>query len=74
MDLRANLRHFREKYDDILAKHDERRDSLASVRGTPYRRVQRIYVRYIKAQRDEVQAMLDRLGPSEASLPGAGTN
>jgi hypothetical protein len=37
--LDANLRYFREKYDAILASHDERHNRLASVRGTPYRRV-----------------------------------
>ena len=31
----ANLRYFREKYDSILAGHDERRDMLASVRASP---------------------------------------
>jgi hypothetical protein len=34
--LDANLRYFRDKYNAIIAKHDEFRDRLASVRGTPY--------------------------------------
>jgi hypothetical protein len=59
--LDANLRYFREKYDTILANHDERRDMLASVRGTPYRRVERLFYEYIKAQRAEVEGMLSRL-------------
>src|SRR5262245_6608960 len=59
--LDANLRYFRDKYDAILAKHDELRDRLASVRGTPYRRVARLHYEYIKAQRAEVETMLNRL-------------
>jgi hypothetical protein len=34
---------------------------LASVRGTPYRRVERLFYDYIKAQRAEVDSMLDKL-------------
>jgi hypothetical protein len=63
--LDANLRYFHEKYDAILASHDERRDMLASVRGTPYRRVERLYYQYIKTQRAEVEDMLNRLAALE---------
>jgi hypothetical protein len=59
--LDANLRYFDEKYASILARHDERRDMLASVRGTPYRRVERLYYEYIRAQRAEVESMLGHL-------------
>ena len=65
VNLDANLRYFREKYDTILASHDERRDRLASVRGTPYRRVERLFYEYIQAQRAEVEGMLDRLSSLE---------
>ena len=69
VDLDANLRYFGQKYDRILASHDERRDMMASVRGTRYRRVERLYYDYIKTQRAETAAMLDRIaaleGPSE---------
>jgi len=34
---------------------------LTSVRGTPYRRVERLFFEYLKAQRSEVEAMLSRL-------------
>jgi hypothetical protein len=68
--LDANLRYFREKYDAILASHDERQDRLASVRGTPYRRVERLYHEYIRAQRAEVEAMLDRLPSLEDQADG----
>jgi hypothetical protein len=34
---------------------------LASVRGTPYRRIDRLYYAYIEAQRAEVESMLGRL-------------
>ena len=63
--LDANLRYFHEKYDTILANHDERRDMLASVRGTPYRRVERLYYEYIHAQHAEVESMLYRLSGLE---------
>ena len=65
VQLDANLRYFLEKYDAILAAHDERRDMLASVRGTPYRRLERLYYSYIEAQRAEVESMLDRLSALE---------
>jgi len=45
VNLGANLRYFQEKYEAILASRDERRDMLASVRGTPYRRVERFFLR-----------------------------
>jgi hypothetical protein len=68
--LDANLRYFHEKYDAILASHDERHDRLASVRGTPNRRVERLYYEYIRAQRAEVKAMLDRLTSLEDQADG----
>jgi hypothetical protein len=61
VNLGANLRYFRQKYEAILAGHDERRDALASVRGTPHRRAERLFYDYIKTQRSEVEAMLTRL-------------
>jgi len=71
--LDANLRYFRDKYDAILANHDERRDALASVRGTPYRRVERLYYDYIKVQRAEVESMLQRVSSLESPPAGAKT-
>ncbi len=65
VQLGANLRYFREKYDAILANHNQQRDMLASVRGTPYRRIERLYYGYIKAKRAEVVAMLGRLASVE---------
>jgi hypothetical protein len=65
VNLGANLRYFQQKYEAILASHDERRDTLASVRGTPYRRVERLFYGYIKAQRAEVDSMLTRLSALE---------
>ena len=65
VNLGANLHYFRDKYEMILASHDERRDMLASVRGTPYRRVERLFYDYIKAQRTEVESMLARLSAPE---------
>jgi len=63
--LDANLRYFRERYDTILASRDERRDMLASVRGSPYRRVERLFYEYMQAQRAEVSSMLGRLSGLE---------
>ena len=60
VNLGANLRYFRDKYDAILARHDERRDMLASVRGTPFRRIERLFYDYIQAQHAEVEFMLAR--------------
>ena len=65
VNLAANLHYFREKYDAILASRNEQRDMLASVRGTPYRRVERLFYDYIKAQRTEVESMLARLSALE---------
>jgi len=65
VQLDANLRYFQKKYDTILTSRDEERDMLSSVRGTPYRRVDRLYYEYIKTQRDEVDGMLDRLASLE---------
>ena len=42
VDLDANLHYFAEKYDAVLARHDEDRDTMATVRGTPFRRVAQI--------------------------------
>jgi hypothetical protein len=68
VNLDANLRYFRQRYDAILAAHNERHDMLASVRGTPYRRVERLFYSYIKTQRAEVDSMLAKL-PALESQP-----
>jgi hypothetical protein len=65
VNLAANLRYFRGKYDTILANHDEQRDTLASVRGSRYRRVERLYYDYLRAQRAEVDSMQRRLSEFE---------
>jgi hypothetical protein len=62
VELDANLRHFSEVYDGILADRDDEGFGLASLRGDRYRRIRRRYYAYIEAQRAEVQVMLDRLG------------
>ena len=61
VNLVSNLHYFRDKYEKILTNHDPQREMLASVRGTPYRRVERLFYDYIEAQRAEVDAMLVRL-------------
>jgi hypothetical protein len=67
VDLNANLHYFERRYDAILARRDERRDTMASVRGTPFRRVESLWYDYIRSQRAAVQSMLDRL----AAMPVA---
>jgi hypothetical protein len=67
VDLGANLSYFREKYDAILSSRNESRDGIASVRGTPYRRVERLHYDYIKKQRAEVEVMLNRLSTVNGS-------
>jgi hypothetical protein len=61
VNLGTNLRYFERRYDTILAQHDEQRDDLATVRGTPFRRVEQLWYPYIKTQRDRVRAMLDQI-------------
>ena len=61
VDLDTNLHYFERRYAAILAQHDERRDSMASVRGTRFRRVEGLYYDYIHIQRAEVQSMLNRI-------------
>jgi hypothetical protein len=70
VDLDANLHYFAEKYDAVLARLDEERDTMAGVRGTPFRRVSQLYDEYIRKQRDEVRAM-ERVAASlgEANSP-----
>ncbi len=61
VELDANLRYFRDRYDAILAKHDAQVNRLASVRGTRFRRVERLHYQYIQRQRADVDAMLSKL-------------
>lgn len=69
VDLDANLNYFATRYDAILDHHDEQRDAMASVRGTPLRRVERLYYDYISRQRDELRAMLHRIAAIPATFP-----
>jgi hypothetical protein len=70
VDLAANLQYFEQRYDVMLSNYDERRDTMASVRGTPFRRVERLYCHYIGGQPDEVRAMLGGIATT-GSLPAA---
>lgn len=64
-DLKTNLLAFRDTYDAILATLANPADRFASVRGSPYRRVERLYRDYIEAQRREVASMLDTIAATE---------
>jgi hypothetical protein len=72
--LDANLHYFERRYDAILARRDERRDAMASVRGTPFRRAEGLYYDYIRSQRTAVQSMLDRIAatPVTSNQPDEG--
>jgi len=61
VDLVTNLRYFENRYDAILEQRDEQRDSMTSVRGTRFRRVENLYYEYIHSQSAEVQSMLKRI-------------
>src|SRR5262249_32425581 len=74
VNLSANLRYFYKKYDTILASHGEDRDRLASVGGTLYRRTERLYYEYIRAQRAEAEGMLDRLSSLEDQADASKSN
>ena len=64
VDLETNLRYFRAKYATILAQCRGNGEGLASVRGTPYRRGDRLHCEYVEAQLDDVDNMLARLAAS----------
>lgn len=68
VDLKSNLLYFRDRYQAILAAHDYQTDRLASVRGTPYRRIERLHYDYIQAQLLEVESMLNQLSARETAL------
>lgn len=70
VDLKTNLLHFCDKYDRILAAHDERSERLASVRGTPFRRLGRLHIDYIRAQRQDVETLLARYADLAAASGG----
>jgi hypothetical protein len=67
--LETNLRYFRDRYAEILAGCGRPRDALASVRGTPLRRVERLHCEYVVAQRAEVDRMLQHLATTGPAGP-----
>jgi hypothetical protein len=67
VDLSTNLHYFEKRYDAILAQHNEQQDSMASVRGTRFRRVEQLYYSYIHSQEAEVQSMLNHISESSAA-------
>lgn len=72
VDLEANLVAFLERYRAIEDAHQARREPLASVRGDRHRRVSRLHLDYIRDQRADAEAMLDRLRALKASGGAAG--
>jgi hypothetical protein len=71
VDLGANLHFFAEKYDALLARLDGERDTMASVRGTPFRRVAELFGEYIHKQREQVRTMQQVAGSLAESNPPA---
>jgi hypothetical protein len=71
VDLVTNLHYFERRYDAILAGRDEWRDTMASVRGTRFRRVESLYYDYIRSQSAEVRSMITRMAaiPDGSSQP-----
>lgn len=55
-DLEANLRHFEDRYREILARR-EVREPLAAVRGDRFRRARRRYFSLIEQELTEVREM-----------------
>jgi hypothetical protein len=70
VDLKLNLERFRDRYDAILAAQGEGSDRIESVRGSPYRRVERLHYTYIKAQRRDVDLLLNRLNENDRQQDG----
>ena len=68
VNLNVNLHYFERRYDAILARRDERRDAMASVRGTAFRRVESLWYDYIRSQGAEVHSMLDRIAAMPVAL------
>ena len=58
---RPNLRYFRNRYRAILTVCRAPGEDLATVRGTPYRWVERLHCEYVEAQLAEVDDMLTRV-------------
>lgn len=66
VDLEANLRNSIARYDAAIAARTAAQRGLASVRGVPTRRLDRVLLRYLQAARAEAGAMLDRLAALKA--------
>jgi hypothetical protein len=71
VDLEANLVAYAELYRSIEEKHEARHDPLASLRGTPHRRVSRLHLDYIRKERAETEALLARLRELKVPIAAA---
>ena len=75
----ANLRHFEEIYQQILARRDQPDGAFAQLRGDRYRRVRRRYFSVIEDGLREVEQMQAGLGTEPISdghsppLPAVGS-
>ena len=61
VDFEANLRHNLARYDAAIATREAAQQGLASVRGVPTRRLDRVLLDYLRDARADAAAMLDRL-------------
>jgi hypothetical protein len=69
-DLETNLRFFRDVYTAAIERHDYTREPLASVRGSPYRRVERLDLDYLRTQLQDVDDKLRLLDEPTAAESG----
>ncbi len=69
-DLRTNLEHFREVYEEILEERDETiAGGFLPLRSVRYLRVTKRYFEYLDEQLAEVNRVLARMDAAEASAP-----
>ncbi|MGF1659072.1 MAG: hypothetical protein ACFCUS_06560 [Rubrimonas sp.] len=72
VDLETNLRWFIDRYAAEEARHEAVRDPLASVRGDAERRLSRLHLDHIRAQRADAEAMLAEVVSLKAAHAQAG--
>lgn len=66
VDFEANLLHSIARYDAAIAAREAAQQGLASVRGVPTRRLDRVLLPYLREAREDAAGMLDALGRLKA--------
>jgi hypothetical protein len=67
VDLETNLTHMIARYDAAIVAREAAAQGLESVRGSPYRRIERAHLDYLRAQRAEAVSMLADLRAVKAA-------